>query len=285
MPSSIPAPTDSYDHETSFAANVTSIKALLAAFDAQMDSLNESIDHEMERLDQLGTKCDRIENKIETLRKESEGCKIKISCPATYSQANHQELHQESPFTKSARASDEAVRSILKEDALRSLNAPPARLSDEWLDQAKGFDEEIVCRQALKMNIVPPLRILNSVKEMKTSDGIYAEELKYYRSAFMKEEALRKEETTRMRHDDISILSEGMGTMYTNYSTMSTGPAASRRRRRKMAVTAMKAMAEGNSDPHDGDESLNFNARQNFMNGGLAYACEAVHDLFGTNES
>jgi len=63
---SIPAPTDSYDHDNSTRANRISVKALTAAFDASIDSLSSTIDKEMKRLDQIQIRIENIhiQNKV-----------------------------------------------------------------------------------------------------------------------------------------------------------------------------------------------------------------------------
>lgn len=88
---SIPAPTDSYDHDNSTRANMTSVKALIASFDASMDSLSITIEEEMKRLDQIQI---RIENyqKLETVEKgnfiEKDGI-IRVVCPSTFLDQDH----------------------------------------------------------------------------------------------------------------------------------------------------------------------------------------------------
>lgn len=57
----IPAPTDSYDHENCTKANLTSIRALIAAFDSSMDSLHDSINHQIARLDGISERAARCE--------------------------------------------------------------------------------------------------------------------------------------------------------------------------------------------------------------------------------
>jgi hypothetical protein len=88
---SIPAPTDSYDHDNSTRANMTSVKALIASFDASMDSLSVTIEEEMKRLDQIQI---RIENyqKLETVEKGNfieKDCIIRVVCPSTFLDQDH----------------------------------------------------------------------------------------------------------------------------------------------------------------------------------------------------
>lgn len=282
--SSIPAPTDSYDYETSYSSNVTTLKALLLAFDAQMDTMNDIVNEHMQRLDGIIDESSATLTKIEAINK-MEG-PFKMTCPATYSSNWNSDLCKESPLARASLASKKAIHSVLKQAALEMEDAAPARLSDDWLDHANAFDEGNVCRQALAMNTVPPLRIVNSVKNIRSSDGIYAEENKYYRDALAKGALVEKEIAARMRHDDVSVLSEGAGTMYTNYSTISTGTASNRRRQRKLAANARKlksheAVSSNEMNPVEEEQVL---SRQNFMNGSLALACEAVHDTYGTSE-
>lgn len=283
--SSIPAPTDSYDYETSFSSNVTTLMALLLAFDAQMDTMNDAVEEQMQKLDRIEDECSNTLTKIESVKK-MEG-PLKITCPATYSSPESSDQWKEAPLARANAASRKAIHSVLKQAALEMENGPPARLSDDWLDHANAFDEENVCRQALAMNTVPPLRIVNSVKNIRSSDEIYAEETKYYRDALVKEALVEKEIAARMRHDDVSVLSEGAGTMYTNYSAVSTGTASNRRRQRKLAATMRKIKSnEGNSKLMSSVEEVPISSRQNFMNGSLAFACEAVHDMYyGTSKT
>jgi len=282
--SSIPAPTDSYDYETSYSSNVTTLKAMLLAFDAQMDTMNDVVHEQMQRLDTIIDECSTTLTKIEKIKK-MEGT-LKMTCPATFSSNGNSDLCKESPLARASLASKNAIHSVLKEAALEMEDAAPARLSDDWLDHANAFDEGNVCRQALAMNTVPPLMIVNSVKNIRSSDGIYAEENKYYRDALAKEALVEKEVAARMRHDDVSVLSEGAGTMYTNYSTISMGTASNRRRQRKLAASTRKLKSHEVSsnvmNPVEEEQGL---SRQNFMNGSLALACEAVHDTYGTSES
>lgn len=280
---SIPAPTDSYDCETSFSSNVTTLKALLLAFDAQMDTMNDAVDEQMKRLDQIKDEYSKTLTKIESIKKMERP--LKITCPATHSsiQNDNSNKWKESPIARASIASKQAIHSVLKQAALEMENGPPARLSDDWLDHANAFDEETVCRQALAMNKVPPLRVMNSVKNITSSDEIYAEETKYYRDALAKEAIEEKEIAARLRHDDVSVLSEGAGTMYTNYSAVSAGTASNRRRQRKLAATMRQLKSnENSSNLMSSVEEDQISTRQNVMNSSLAFACEAVHDMFGT---
>jgi hypothetical protein len=257
---------------------------MLLAFDAQMDTMNDVVHEQMQRLDNIIDECSTTLTKIEKIKK-MEG-PLKMTCPATYSSNGNSDLCKESPLARASIASKNAIHSVLKQAALEMEDAAPARLSDDWLDHANAFDEGNVCRQALAMNTVPPLKIVNSVKNIRSSDGIYAEENKYYRDALAKGALVEKEVAARMRHDDVSVLSEGAGTMYTNYSAVSTGTASNRRRQRKLAASMRKIKSnEGNSKLMSSVEEVPISSRQNFMNGSLAFACEAVHDMYGTSKT
>jgi len=100
---SIPTPTDSYDHAHCSLATVTSLRALLASFDATVESLSDTVIGHMDRLDSLTERARRCQDKVDRLRKhkdkdqestggnrnEGEGESntvrtIKISCPDCY---------------------------------------------------------------------------------------------------------------------------------------------------------------------------------------------------------
>ena len=60
----IPAPTDSYDHDNCTKANLASIRALVAAFDASLDSLNDTISIQMKRLDDISKRASKCEEQL-----------------------------------------------------------------------------------------------------------------------------------------------------------------------------------------------------------------------------
>lgn len=89
----IPAPTDSYDHDNSTRANMTSLKALVAVFDASMDSLYTTIDEEMKRLDQIQIRIENHQN-LETIKDDKDPDELtRIVCPCTFLENEH--VHHE----------------------------------------------------------------------------------------------------------------------------------------------------------------------------------------------
>ena len=70
----IPAPTDSYDHENCNKSNLTSVRSLIAAFDASMDSLHDSINSQISKLDDISRRAKHCEQDWNTMKDDSNTC-------------------------------------------------------------------------------------------------------------------------------------------------------------------------------------------------------------------
>ena len=213
----IPAPTDSYDHDSSTRANLASMNALMAAFDASMKVLNDAIDAEMKRLDLLESKINKStentkaesesenKNEDETINQLSKKSKVKITtitCPSTMEQALPDPSLLEYPHRRDVHSDDlssfflskaytaqqkanEAILSILKQEA-RTMEIT-AKPSDEWLDRASAFELQQACCSARDNNRVPPLFTSqhNSIPDgaRGSSQSIMKQEAEYYEEA------------------------------------------------------------------------------------------------------
>ncbi len=203
----IPAPTDSYDHENCTQANLTSIRALIAAFDASMDSLHESIQGEIKRIDEITSRAKRCELQWDEMRNEHkhehecsrdgntkgleldssklestfEDSIVQICLPSTYEEIFNHKTNQsldhehgyESAIAKARDQANAAIKSILREDAMTfESNAKP---SDAWLDRGVGFDQKSACDASRKMLSVPPLLIgaHNSIHDVSVRGNVH----------------------------------------------------------------------------------------------------------------
>mmetsp|Transcript_16260 Transcript_16260/g.30767 ORF Transcript_16260/g.30767 Transcript_16260/m.30767 type:complete len:447 (-) Transcript_16260:100-1440(-) len=137
---SIPAPTDSYDHDNSTRANRISIKALTAAFDASIDSLSSTIDKEMKRLDQIQIRIENIhiQNKVvaETgtgtvdVDKEeyyNQDAITQVVCPSSF--LEQQDLHGTGSTGRTTGTASRTTTSRQSPLATRNKNIP---LSDSY---------------------------------------------------------------------------------------------------------------------------------------------------------
>jgi len=257
----IPAPTDSYDHENSTKANMTSIRAMIAVFDASMDSLHATIDHHIDRLDDISKRASDCQKQWKSLCDESGGDKdhnsnsvITITCPSAYEDVidESKDLQSDllSALSKAREGANSAIRAVLREEALAMETT--AKPSDVWLDRASAFDERIACQNALQMNTVPPLTVGsdNSVKTTSTSTctssstcsngkmTVFGEEAKYYKDGAVREKIMegpsssqleppKKRDTTPdtgsgSGDDDMSVMNQSVMSEQTGRGTLYT---------------------------------------------------------------
>ncbi len=172
----IPVPTDSYDHENCNKANVTSIRALIAAFDASMDSLHNSINIQMAKLDDISKRVEACQQQwsdvgVTTIGDDDDNVKMfRINIPSNYEDVIRGSCEEafaspiESALVRARDEANAAIRSILREEAMTFETT--AKPSDAWLDRGAGFDRVRACRIAQGMHSVPPLVLPadNSVK-------------------------------------------------------------------------------------------------------------------------
>jgi hypothetical protein len=187
----IPAPTDSYDHENCNKSNLTSIRSLIAAFDASMDSLHDSINSQISKLDDISRRAKHCEQDWNTMKDDSNTCtsthandstsnsdgdKIQndddsglesiliMNVPSAYEDVIQETQNIatyghsiESALTKAREEANSAIRSILREEAMTFETT--AKPSDAWLDRGSGFDQKNACQAALRMHSVPSLML------------------------------------------------------------------------------------------------------------------------------
>lgn len=146
----IPAPNDSYDHNHSILANLTSLRATIASFEATIQSLDDSIEGLMERLLAISTRAQSCASQLQSLQRklkdkkaansnENEMYHVKTTCPALYETATglrsiQTSLVQElSVLTKARHASQEAIAQVLREEA---------HLLEELQEESDGEQED-----------------------------------------------------------------------------------------------------------------------------------------------
>jgi len=316
----IPAPTDSYDHDSSTRANLASITALMSAFDASMDSLNDAIDAEMKRLDAIQSRS-TIGDPVKTTGRDistttttgtTTTCATitKIICPSTLEEALDDHTNHTDPSSflsnayKAHQIASAKILSILKQEAQTMETTPNQPLpSDEWLDRASAFQLKQVCSSAKDKNRVPPLFISkeNSLGDINTRgrgcvNSVIRQEAEYYKEAKKRNEISKVKVKVKQDKEEDDMDQSVMSGRRTVYSTMGNhsvasyatqGTAAFRRRQRKAhAVTTRRT--NGNGQGGDVGETGGLaspsnisTSRQQLVTGSLPFVCEMIHDTHG----
>lgn len=299
----IPAPTDSYDHDSSTRANLASMTALMSAFDASMDSLNDAIDDEMKRLDAIQSRSIIVDPVKKNGTSTTTTTTItKITCPSTLEQALDDDANHADPSSflsnayKAHQIASAKILSILKQEAHTMETTPNQPLpSDEWLDRASAFQLKQVCSSAKEKNRVPPLFISkdNSLGDVRGRGcSVMRQEAEYYKEARKRNEIFKVKKDKEEDDMNQSVMS-GRRTVYStmgnqsvaSYATQAT--AACRRRQRK-AHAATTRRTNGNGQGGDVGESGGLasasnisTSRQQLATGSLPFVCEMIHDTHG----
>ena len=182
-------PGEDYDHTHSTIASLSSLNAMVASFDAIMDSLEKTTEKYSRRVDNLTKRCEESREKIEKMKRLGEkGVAVTIRAPASYpvsrmrafgtgkesssTKVKHKEQNQQyshrnrnTPLDSARKASNEAVKHSLNADWKKDdcLAYP----SDLWLDRASGFDEGNSCRSADRVHTIPSLLYNMKIEEME----------------------------------------------------------------------------------------------------------------------
>lgn len=309
----IPAPTDSYDHDSSTRANLASITALMSAFDASMDSLNDAIEDEMKRLDsiqsrsKIGDPVKTAERDIDmstsgTISTSTSTTITKITCPSTLEQALDDDANHADPSSflsnayKAHQIASAKILSILKQEAQTMETTPNQPLpSDEWLDRASAFQLKQVCSSAKDKNRVPALFISkdNSLGDTRGRGcSVMRQEAEYYKEARKRNEIPKVKKDKEEDDMNQSVMS-GRRTVYSTMGNQSVasyatqGTAAFRRRQRKVHAATTRR-TNGNGQGGDVGETGGLvsasnisTSRQQLATGSLPFVCEMIHDTHG----
>lgn len=196
MPAIPCPPGEDYDHAHSTASALASLSAMVASFDAIMDSLEQTTEQYSKRLDLLAKRCDKSQHKIQNMKRMGEkGKAITIRSPASFpivgvrkggsfvnnvndSNSAGIHYHQPSPFDCARKASNEAIVGVLHDDWQNDDGL--ATPSDLWLDRASGFDEGVLCRSAERVHTVPSLIYNLKMEEIEmTSEAMLKKKTGY----------------------------------------------------------------------------------------------------------
>jgi len=323
MPSStvpIPVPSDGTDAPHSAISTITALRCVAESFDAVMGSLQESIDRESERLDQLSERSERCRD---TLRRQratdthngAEGKPLVVRLPREYQRAvsgvrvaptaaveEEEEAVAASTGYKSAiaaarDASNEAVRRVLRRDY--ELDDGEARMSDLWLDRPRAFDVGAACRSALRSHAVPSLG-----HQRPQPDG-----MQYYKGALegggggSQSGAMGRSASSTMgglaasggssaspsEWDGAASVRTGVS-LSTRATNAAAGATASDRRRQRQLQSLARKKSAGTTgsgaggaggEDQGGGASIN---RQEALTGSRPYLCEILHDAYGAGD-
>eukprot|EP00586_Coscinodiscus_wailesii_P020704 CAMPEP_0172517810 /NCGR_PEP_ID=MMETSP1066-20121228/288141_1 /TAXON_ID=671091 /ORGANISM="Coscinodiscus wailesii, Strain CCMP2513" /LENGTH=414 /DNA_ID=CAMNT_0013299989 /DNA_START=69 /DNA_END=1314 /DNA_ORIENTATION=- len=162
MPSIVPIPlppNEDYDHAHSLQSSLHSLQCVLSSFDAAITTLETITTNHSNRLTSLTKRCDKVKKKLSKLKAlGDEGKAVSLFSPSRLPKIKSLSSpnNKSNPLSECRNASNLAILKVL-DDTFRNTDESTAKLSDEWLDRASGFEEQSLCRAAEDYNTVPSL--------------------------------------------------------------------------------------------------------------------------------
>jgi len=274
----IPCPGEDYDAPHTTVASLASLRAMAESYDSIMDSIMNSTNDRMNKLESISRRAERCRTLAEYMKKIGDyGGAVTVSAPSSYERAitgGNKKKHDNkddgdisatkdlndalssltsetiSAIDQARLVSNASVLNALRHDSMKDDGL--ARPSDLWLDRASGFDEHRACRNAERANSVP---LLGRV---------------YYR--------YRGDYYTM---DDDEAAANAAGAATTKNSTGAPDGSVvggSRRDHKKEQGPHIRRME--NHDLHKTTFS-GATSRQQAASGSTPYLCEVLHDAYG----